>query len=373
MNSVAVPRKSPRLLRLFIAALTVWLLVSAGIMAWITHENQAANTVLSPDGIAPAWTLTAQDGRTFHSADYAQRAVALAFLPALDSDSEAQLKSLRAKQGDFDRLGVKVFAVTPASRDAALALHDRLHLDFPILSDTGGGVARLYGAAAANGAARRISYVMGTNNRVLLPITQVRPLDHGQQLYELTQCCLDNTPLPPSKLIGKRVADFSLPRTDTGATETLYGDNRQTATVVFVMSARCPCSARYDARYGQIARMYTAKGVRFLGMNANDGETASEIAAKGRAEKYGFPILQDKNAAIADKIGAQVTPEVFVLDRAGILRYHGRIDDSRDVADVKQHDLQNALDFLLAGKNPLRGERSAFGCAIIRKELSAGR
>ena len=51
-------------------------------------------------------------------------------------------------------------------------------------------------------------------------------------------------------------------------------------------------------------------------------------------------------------LGARFTPEAFVFDRERKLRYHGRIDDNhRDPSRVTSHDLKNALDALLAGKD----------------------
>jgi hypothetical protein len=78
-------------------------------------------------------------------------------------------------------------------------------------------------------------------------------------------------------------------------------------------------------------------------------------------------VLRDEGHKIADAYGAQKTPEVYVVDPAGKLVYHGRIDDKHDdAAGVKSPDLKNALDAILAGKAVSVAETKAFGCSIKR-------
>ena len=46
---------------------------------------------------------------------------------------------------------------------------------------------------------------------------------------------------------------------------------------------------------------------------------------------------KDRNNVVADKVGASVTPEVFVFDKEGLLRYQGQIDDNRNPARTPGH------------------------------------
>ncbi|HEY3171917.1 MAG TPA: peroxiredoxin, partial [Thermoanaerobaculia bacterium] len=64
---------------------------------------------------------------------------------------------------------------------------------------------------------------------------------------------------------------------------------------------------------------------------------------------------------IAALLGARRTPEVFVLDQEGKLRYHGRI-----ASKISSPDLKKALDALLEGRTVRPAETKAFGCAIPR-------
>ena len=72
------------------------------------------------------------------------------------------------------------------------------------------------------------------------------------------------------------------------------------------------------------------------------------------------------NACGADRLGAEHTPEAYYLDANNRLLYHGRIDNSKDPAQVESNDLRDALDAALAGE-PIQKTRSlAFGCSIKR-------
>ena len=101
-------------------------------------------------------------------------------------------------------------------------------------------------------------------------------------------------------------------------------------------------------------------------MNANKEENVKRIAEHSKEHGFLFPVLKDDQNKVADLYGAQVTPEVFVVNPQGKVVYHGRIDDSRNPAKIKSHDLADALDTLLAGKELSVAEPKAFGCTIKR-------
>jgi protein-disulfide isomerase len=137
-------------------------------------------------------------------------------------------------------------------------------------------------------------------------------------------------------------------------------------TAVIFTSTKCPISNDYNDRMSAVFRDYGAKGVRFVYVNANSNEPASEVAEHTRAAEFPFAVYKDPGNLLADQLGATVTPEVYVFDNAGVLRYHGQVDDSRNPARVKAHTLRAALDELLAGKSVTRAETKAFGCTIKR-------
>lgn len=177
--------------------------------------------------------------------------------------------------------------------------------------------------------------------------------------------CADTKPkLRP----GARVPEFSL-KDGTGASFSLTREREDKLVVIIFMSTHCPASNGYNRRMAELHRDYAQKGVTILGVNSNAAEAAEEVLEHAGKHDIQFPVLKDPGNSVADAYGAQVTPEAFVIDRAGVLRYHGRIDDDMRGADISSHDLRLALDALLAGKAVSIAETRVFGCSIERVKV----
>ena len=138
------------------------------------------------------------------------------------------------------------------------------------------------------------------------------------------------------------------------------------ATAVLFVSAVCPVSNAYNERMMQIYKDYSARGVQFLFVNANSNEPADKVAEHREEAGYPFPVYMDKNNSLADRLGAQMTPEALVLDSHGEVRYRGFIDDAKNPARVTNQGLRGALDAVLAGTRVLNPETKSFGCTIHR-------
>ncbi len=170
-------------------------------------------------------------------------------------------------------------------------------------------------------------------------------------------------PAPPA--IGSTIEDFTLPDVDNKdhSLKSLAGKN---GTVLIFIAVQCPVSNAYNERMAKLAEDYKAKGIAVIGINANASEDAAAVKAHATEHNLSFTILKDPSNKIADKLGASVTPEAYFLDANNKLLYHGRIDNSRNAAQVETNDLRNALDAALAGKAIEKTEAKAFGCTIKR-------
>jgi peroxiredoxin len=167
--------------------------------------------------------------------------------------------------------------------------------------------------------------------------------------------------------IGDSLPTFELP--DTDGTTWSSADSDAAATVVVFTCNHCPYALAWHDRIVQAARDYGDRGVRFLAINANDAEryprdSYEAMRERVAAEAWPMPYLHDATQDVARAYGAKTTPDLFVFDASGKLRYRGAPDG--DYQDPSQHAqwLRDALDAVLAGEQPPRPETRPVGCSI---------
>ncbi len=131
------------------------------------------------------------------------------------------------------------------------------------------------------------------------------------------------------------------------------------AVVLVFLSTVCPYANYFAGHIREMAETYGPRGVLFVGLYSNGWESRDEVAAHGRERGFAFPIVKDEGHAIADAIGATRTPEAFVVDASGRLRYRGRVMSKQEAPELRR-----ALDAVLEGKRVRTPVTKAFGCAI---------
>ena len=154
----------------------------------------------------------------------------------------------------------------------------------------------------------------------------------------------------------------------TGASTTLPADlARSKLTVLVFYAEHCPCFRVHEERLVALARSYEPRGVRVLFV---DSEVSGNAQRDGRAAaERGLPaIALDPGAKLADAVGADYATYSVVLDPQGRVRYRGGIDSDKD----RLHDdatlfLRDAVDDLLAGREPRVSEGKALGCALQKR------
>ncbi len=167
--------------------------------------------------------------------------------------------------------------------------------------------------------------------------------------------------------IGAAALAFSLTTLDGKTFSLAEASRTHKAVVVMFIATKCPYSNAYNDRMRDMAASYGKQGVLFVGINSNKSEPAEEAMEHAKKHGHTFSIMKDPGNKIADLYDAKRTPEAFVIDREGKLRYHGRIDENyEDASKVTSPDLKNALDSLLSGQPIAKAETKAFGCTIKR-------
>ena len=187
---------------------------------------------------------------------------------------------------------------------------------------------------------------------------------------------------PPVLPLGSPLPDFNLPGVD-GRNYT-PADFKQAEVLAIVFTCNhCPTAQAYEERLKQLVTDYQARGVAFLAIQPNSaaavrfdemgytdlGDTFAEMKVRAAHRHFNFPYVDDgETQAVTAKFGAVATPHVFLFDRARQLRFQGRIDNSEREDLAKYHETRDALEALLAGREPAVTTTRVFGCSIKWKD-----
>jgi peroxiredoxin len=165
--------------------------------------------------------------------------------------------------------------------------------------------------------------------------------------------------------LGDSAPDFTLPDTAGEA----WSPGGAAATVIVFTCNHCPYALAWHDRIADAARDYAGRDVRFLAINSNDADryprdSLEAMRRRVERETWPMPYLHDASQDVARAYGARTTPDVFVLDAGGTLRYRGAPDADYDDPRQRAAWLRDALDALLAGEGPQRPETIPVGCSI---------
>ncbi|MGY1672616.1 thioredoxin family protein [Geodermatophilus sp. SYSU D00710] len=167
--------------------------------------------------------------------------------------------------------------------------------------------------------------------------------------------------------VGDPAPSFALPDTEAGAVRLDPGAHA--ATVVVFTANGCPFARAWHDRVQDVARAYAGRDVAVLQVVSNDETDHPEDSLEGMRQRVAAgelagPFLRDAGQAVVRAYGATATPEVFVVDRDGVIRYHGAPDGDHDDPAQDAAWLRAALDDVLAGRPVARPVTSPAGCSI---------
>ncbi|MEU5100096.1 thioredoxin family protein [Streptomyces sp. NPDC020996] len=167
--------------------------------------------------------------------------------------------------------------------------------------------------------------------------------------------------------VGDAAPLFELPDSEGALVRLTPRDSA--ATVVVFTANGCPFALAWHDRVQQVARDYAARGVTVLQVVSNDEtdhpqDSAVAMRVRVAAGELAGPFLRDADQSAARAFGATATPEVFVLDPAGVVRYHGAPDGDHDDPAQNARWLRDALDDVLAGREVVRPLTSPAGCSV---------
>ena len=168
--------------------------------------------------------------------------------------------------------------------------------------------------------------------------------------------------------IGDTVPTFTLTDTE-GVEHAIPATDAPAATVLVQTCNHCPYVIAWNPRLRAVAEEYAPRGVRFLAVSSNDpdrypADSPERMAQFVRDNDWPIPYAFDASQDVARALGAERTPEVFVLDGEQRLAYHGAPDGDHQDPSQDAVWLRGALDAVLDGRAPERASTPPRGCSV---------
>jgi peroxiredoxin Q/BCP len=161
--------------------------VAAGLLALVnllTRRGERHPVRLQIGDEAPDFALAGSDGRMHRLRDSRGREiVVLAWFPkAFTGGCAVECSALGASSAAIQAEGARHYGVSIDPPHTMQAFAAALGVDYPILSDPDGSVARAYGVLGRTGFPGRITFFIGADGRILHIDRQVRPRQHGHDI-----------------------------------------------------------------------------------------------------------------------------------------------------------------------------------------------
>ena len=163
--------------------------------------------------------------------------------------------------------------------------------------------------------------------------------------------------------------NFLLPSTEGNNISLDMADLGEYKLVIFSCN-HCPYAQAWEDRIINIQKKYKSSGLSTIMISSNDAEEYPEdnfqkMKERHSEKKFNFPYLFDETQEVAKMYGAERTPEVFLFNELGLLKYHGTIDDNyENENNVNKKYLEDAIESLIEGKDPETSSTDPVGCTI---------
>jgi peroxiredoxin len=177
----------------------------------------------------------------------------------------------------------------------------------------------------------------------------------------------DTTTTVRRRTAGDDAPTISLPDAHGRRVAVAYSENA--ATVVVFTSNGCPYALAWHDRIQALATDYAGRNVQLVQVVSNDDElqpkdSVEAMLARLTSGEVRGDYLKDAHQSVAAEFGATATPEVFVVDPTGVIRYHGAPDGDHDDPNEKARFVRDALDSVLADEPVARPTTSPAGCSV---------
>lgn len=136
--------------------------------------------------------------------------------------------------------------------------------------------------------------------------------------------------------------------------------------VIIFLATTCPICQKYAGMLPEMRQKYPT--VTFVGIFTK-WETTEDIQQFSKEYNLNFSVFLDKKHRLLRQLDATTTPEVFLIDEHGKIRYQGAIDNwfyglGKYRPATTEYYLTEALDAFLAHKPIVQPKTEPIGCVI---------
>ena len=173
--------------------------------------------------------------------------------------------------------------------------------------------------------------------------------------------------------VGKPAPDFTA--TDINGKTIHLSDYKGKIVVIESYNQDCPyCHNQYKTGAMQdLQRDFAAKGVVWLlvdSVNKHNSSYRAPEQARTEVTKQNMEItawIDDNSGAIGHLYDMKTTPDMYVINKDGILVYHGAIDNKPDPFHnplAANNYVRDAVNALTADKPVAVSETKPYGCSV---------
>lgn len=170
---------------------------------------------------------------------------------------------------------------------------------------------------------------------------------------------------PLTATVGETAPDFTL--TDQAGTQHTLRDYRGKIVVLEWINPDCPYVQRhYRAQtMRNLVSAFEGREVAWLAIDSSHFVTPESSQEWREEHELPYPILQDASGDTGRSYNARTTPNMYVVDAQGVLRYTGAIDDDpRGRNDSPRNYVREVVDALLEGNDPPMTQTEPYGCSV---------
>lgn len=180
--------------------------------------------------------------------------------------------------------------------------------------------------------------------------------------------------------VGEKAPDFKVKDTE-GKEHTLSQYTKEGKIVVLEwFNSGCPFVVKHHQNHKTMKETYERykdNGVVWLAVNSGaPGKQGHGLELNREFKKkweITYPILMDESGTVGRAYDAKTTPHMYIIDKDGILRYAGAIDNDNSAARLGSINyVDKALREILAGETVEFAETKPYGCSVKYGSPSQG-